>query len=104
MPHISLSLLGSIQAHSEGQAVAGFQPDKARTLLSCPAVKVHQSHRRDRVAGLLWPDRPNSTARVNLRHALNNLRIRLQDRQADLPLFLSYRQFIRFNPDSDYRS
>lgn len=102
MPHLSLSLLGAFQARLDSEAIAGFQSDKARALLAFLAVEADQPHRRDYLAGLLWPDWPDKNARANLRHALNNLRTILRDRQALPPFFYSDRQTIQFNPDSNY--
>ncbi|MCB9101034.1 MAG: tetratricopeptide repeat protein [Anaerolineales bacterium] len=103
MARLSLSFLGPFQAQLDNQPVSGFQSDKARALLAYLAVEGNQPHRRDRLVGLFWPDWPDSNARANLRHALNNLRTVLRDRNATPPFLLSDRQTIHFNPDSSYR-
>jgi DNA-binding SARP family transcriptional activator len=74
MPHLSLSLLGSFQVVLDDQPITELKSDKARALLAYLSVEAEQTHRCDRLAGLLWPDWPDANARANLRHALNTLR------------------------------
>ncbi|MEZ4870049.1 MAG: tetratricopeptide repeat protein [Caldilineaceae bacterium] len=58
------------------------------------------AHRRERLAGLLWPDSSEANARRNLRQALWQLRRALED-QADT-LLLVDEITLAFNTDSDY--
>lgn len=102
MAQLSLALLGTFRARLDGQAIGEFESDKARALLTYLVVEVDQPHPRDHLAGLLWPDWPNTNARANLRHALNNLRTVLRNQETNPPFLLSERQTIQFNPASDY--
>ena len=102
MSSLKLSLLGSFQARLDNQPVDKFQSDKARGLLAYLIIEAEQSHRRDKLAGLLWPDYPNKNARDNLRHTLANLRLILDDRQREIPLLLSDRHNIRLNPKAHF--
>ena len=54
------------------------------------------------MAGLLWPDWPDSAARSNLRYALADLRKTIHDHQADPPYLLITHDTIQFNPASDH--
>ena len=54
------------------------------------------------MAGLLWPDWPQSSALANLRYALSDLRQCIADRDADPPFLLISREAIGWNPSSDY--
>jgi len=64
-------------------------------------VEVERPHRRESLAGLLWPEMPERSARGNLRTALANLRQVIGDREA-APAYLEItRQTLRFNPESD---
>lgn len=101
MARLSLRLLGPFQAARGGEPVSGFKSDKTRALLAYLAVEADRPHRREALAGLLWPDFPERSARTSLRSALANLRQVIGDQHAD-PSFLSIsRQTIRFNPEAD---
>ena len=58
-----------------GQDLYKYDPAKARALLAYLAVEHDQAHRRERLAGLLWPDYPESAARANLRAAAEELQV-----------------------------
>ena len=57
-PRLSICLLGSFQVTLQGRSVTGFPSDKARSLLAYLAVEADRSHRRETLAGLLWPEFP----------------------------------------------
>jgi DNA-binding SARP family transcriptional activator/predicted ATPase len=102
-----IRLLGPFQASLEGELIDGFHSDKVRALLAYLCVEEQGAHRREKLAGLLWPDLPERSARTNLRHALANLRQVIGDcapsgDQQVAPAFLHItRQTIRFNTESD---
>jgi predicted ATPase/DNA-binding SARP family transcriptional activator len=102
MARLSISLLGPIQVTLDGEPVTGFATDKARALLAYLAVEADCPHRRDALAGLLWPDQPQRKARQNLRQALTHLRQAIGDCPAGEPFLLVSRETIRFNPDYDH--
>ncbi|MGD8794850.1 MAG: hypothetical protein PVF47_20035, partial [Anaerolineae bacterium] len=58
----------------------GFESDKVRALLAYLAVEANRPHRREKLAGLLWPDWTERAARTNLRRVLSNLRTTIRDR------------------------
>jgi len=105
--HLSLSLLGPFQATLDGKRITAFESDKVRALLAYLAVEADRPHSRDKLAGLLWPERPDRDARKNLRYALSNLRQAIGDREAtkdrsDATPFLHVtRQTIQFNTAGD---
>jgi len=102
MAHLSLCLLGPLQITLSGERVTGFESDKVRALLAYLAVEAHRPHRRDVLAGLLWPGWPDRAARKNLRNALASLRQAIGDRHATPPFLLITRDTIQFNATSDY--
>ncbi|MBN1936725.1 MAG: hypothetical protein JW934_18840 [Anaerolineae bacterium] len=107
MPHLSISLFGSFHVTLGGQPVTGFESDKARALLVFLAVESGangqgQPHRRESLAGLLWPDSPEPSARQSLSQALSNLRQTLQDRETSIPFILVTRPDLQWNPQSSY--
>jgi DNA-binding SARP family transcriptional activator/predicted ATPase len=97
---LSISLFGSVQVTLDGEAV-GFESDKVRALLAYLAVESEGPHRREKLAGLLWPDWPEQAARNNLRHALAVLRKTIGDREANPPFLHVTRQTVQFNAASD---
>lgn len=101
MTTLKLSLFGSLQIQLHSQLLTHFESDKVRALLVYLAVESSRAHRREALAGLLWPDRPDQAALTNLRHALSSLRKSIQDQTAAPPFLLVQRGTIRFNPDSD---
>jgi DNA-binding SARP family transcriptional activator/predicted ATPase len=74
MEPLALDLFGGFQAAIDGQIASGFATDKVRALLIYLAVESDRAHRRDFLAGLLWPELPNQDARRNLRKSLHRLR------------------------------
>lgn len=102
MNRLSISLLGTFQVRLAGEPVADFATDKVRALLAYLAVEAERDHRRQTLAGLLWPDFPEGAARTNLRNALANLRRAIGDRQVSPPFLQITRQTIQFNRASDY--
>jgi DNA-binding SARP family transcriptional activator/Tol biopolymer transport system component len=107
MARLTLSLLGPFQATLDGEPAIGFESDKVRALLAYLAVEADQPHSRDKLAGLLWPERPDRDARNNLRYALSNLRHTIgdraqsKDRETTPPFLHISRQSIQFNQASD---
>ena len=101
MPRLSIRLLGPFDVALVGEVVTGFVSDKVRALLAYLAMTPDQSHRRESLAGLLWPEYPERSARASLRKALSNLRRVTGDHEASPPFLLVTRQTIRFNADSD---
>jgi DNA-binding SARP family transcriptional activator len=70
-------------------------------MLAFLALEAEQPHRREKIAGLLWPDWPESSARANLRRALANLRRVIRDHEAIPPFLHISRQTLQFNTASD---
>ena len=97
MPTLSINLLGTFQVTLRGESVASFESDKARALLAYLAVEADLAHRRERLAGMLWPDSTERAARSNLRHILSNIRNAIGDRHATPPFLHITRQTLQFN-------
>ncbi|MBN1977551.1 MAG: tetratricopeptide repeat protein [Anaerolineae bacterium] len=101
MAHLSISLLGTLRITLDGKPVTDFATDKVRALLAYLAVEADRPHRRDTLAGLLWPDQPQERARQSLRQALSDLRKVIGDCD-DAPFLLVSREAIQFNADCDH--
>jgi predicted ATPase/DNA-binding SARP family transcriptional activator/Tfp pilus assembly protein PilF len=102
MTRLSLSLLGPFQVTLDGKPITDFTTDKARALLAYLTVEADRPHRREVLAGLLWPDESERKARQNLRQALSHLRQAISDEDEATPFLLISRQTIQFNLDSDH--
>lgn len=100
MSALTLYLLGPFHALLDDAPLA-IATDKARVLLAYLAVGMDRPHRRDELAGLLWPDQPQDKARHSLRQALSSLRREI-GREREAPFFLATRETIQFNPASDH--
>lgn len=103
MTRLSLSLLGRWQATLDGEPITAFESDKVRALLAYLAVESDRPHRRETLAALFWPERPERNARQNLSQALFNLRQGIRDRKANPPVLLITQQTIQFNRAADFR-
>ncbi len=102
MAHLSISLFGSFQVALDGRPVTDFGTDKTRALLAYLAVETDHPHRRDALAGLLWPERPQAKARQSLRQALTHLRQALGNQDGAHPFLSISRETVQFSPDGDY--
>jgi adenylate cyclase len=101
MARLTIRLLGPVQVALGGKLVTGFDSEKARALLAYLAVEAGRPHRREVLAEMLWPDRPEGAARANLRHTLAQLRQAIGDHAASPPYLLPSRHSIQFNDAGD---
>ncbi len=74
MSHLSLSFLGPFQAWTADGTLQPFRTLKERALLAYLTVESNEAHRRETLALLFWPDRPEGIARNNLRQAMFGIR------------------------------
>ncbi|MEW5960834.1 MAG: BTAD domain-containing putative transcriptional regulator, partial [Chloroflexota bacterium] len=95
-------LLGTFKVTLADQPITTFGYDKVRALLAYLAVEVDRPHRRQALAGLLWPERPERCAHQSLSQALFKLRRAIGDPEAEPPFLLVTPQTLQFNPSSDY--
>ena len=102
MPRLTLSFLGCFHVCLDDRPVTDFKSNKVRALLAYLAVESDRPHRREALAGLLWPDWPDRDALSNLRYALASLRRTIGDHTAEPPFLLITPHTIQFNPASDY--
>jgi predicted ATPase/DNA-binding SARP family transcriptional activator len=100
MPHLRLYFLGGYHVTLDGAPVTVFESNKVRALLAYLALESDHPHRREKLAGLLWPELPERLARHNLSQALFNLRIAIGDRQANPPFLIITPKTLQFNRSS----
>ncbi len=101
MPQLAIALLGPLSVTRDGTSLGGFESDKVRALLALLAAEPGRPHRRAALADMLWPERAERAALLNLNQALANLRRVIGDREAAIPLLLSTRESIQLNPAAD---
>ncbi len=102
MAHLHLSLLGTFDAHMDGTSITNFEYDKVRALLAYLVVEADRPHRREILAGLLWPESSERAARQSLSQALFVLRRAIGDRVTAPPFLIITPQTLQFNVESDY--
>ena len=99
MHQLELRLLGGFEARLGSDAITSLESQKARALLTYLSLHRDKSLDRDFVAGLLWPERSDESARKNLRQALYNIRTAVSS-GSDLPeILLREQRSLRLNPD-----
>jgi len=101
MARLEIRLLGPLQVKLDGKPLTGMRSDKVRGLLAYLCVEADKPHRREKLAGLLWPDYPEASARGSLRRALADLRQATGDEEADPPYLEITPQTIQLNRGSD---
>jgi DNA-binding SARP family transcriptional activator len=103
MSELAIRLLGPFQVTLDNKTISHFETAKVRVLLAYLAAEAEQPQRREYLAEILWPDRPEGAARANLRHALGVLRSAIGDRgrsrgkPAQPPFLLVTRETIQIN-------
>src|SRR5262249_46031456 len=101
MPRLELCCLPSVQVVVDDRPLSAFRSLNERALLVYLAIEAERPLPREALAGLLWPDAPETVARRNLNQTLLNLRAALGDREAALPLLLATRQPLQLNPAAE---
>jgi DNA-binding SARP family transcriptional activator len=74
MGYLFFTLLGPFQVWSGEERLEGFRTTKERALLAYLVAEAGRPQRRAALAELLWPDRPEGSARNSLRQALYGVR------------------------------
>ena len=97
---LEVRLLGRFQVSHNGKVVV-ITSRPAQTLFAYLILNAGTPHRREKLAGMLWPDSLEETARDNLRHALWRLRKSLPSPSKAVYL-LTDDLSIAFNSAADY--
>lgn len=101
MTRLVVRLLGGYRVELDGETVYNFETDKARALLAYLVVEADRPHRRETLAGLLWPDWADAASRKSLRQALYRVKQALRDFGPPFFLFITPTD-VQFNKASDY--
>jgi predicted ATPase/DNA-binding SARP family transcriptional activator len=97
---LEVHLLGKFEVSHNGNTIA-ITSRPAQSLFAYLVLKANTSHRREKLAGLLWPDSLEETARDNLRHALWRVRKALESASSARYLQTDDSS-IRFDASSEY--
>jgi len=92
---VRVRLLGGFEVWHGDRPVSGFESQKVRALFAYLICYRDRAFGRDRLAGLLWPDRDPDGSRHALRQAIYNLKSALP---AAVPLILSGQGGVQINP------
>jgi non-specific serine/threonine protein kinase len=102
IPMLEIRLLGQFNLRQEGLPVE-IPSRPAQTLLAYLLLNLGTSHRREKLAGLLWPDASEANSRSYLRKALWTLRKSIPPREEGMDeYFLADDLSIAFSEDTDY--
>lgn len=93
MSKLEMRLLGGLQLSQDGARLVDFSSEKGKALL-CYLAVTGQSYTRASLAGLLWPESPETHARASLRRVLTEIRKKVP------PCLVTTRQTVAINPDA----
>jgi WD40 repeat protein/class 3 adenylate cyclase len=99
---LQIRLLGQFDVRLDGKRI--LIPSRAgQLLLAYLTLTAGTSHRREKLAGMLWPDFAEETARKNLRHELWRIRKAISAQGLPGADYLMAEEFtITFNHESEY--
>jgi DNA-binding SARP family transcriptional activator len=100
-PQLEIRLLGGFESRFGGEIITSFESQKARALLTYVALHRDQALDRDFLAGLLWAERSEESARKNLRQALYSIRSSISSSSDSSQILLREQRSIRLNPEID---
>ena len=88
---LQVRLLGQFDVRMDGKRVT--IPSRAgQSLLAYMMLTVGTAHRREKLAGMLWPDSLEETARENLRQAIDAPFIRAEQEELDQDVIAARKQ------------
>lgn len=99
---LEVSLLGQFKIRRDDRLIEiGSRP--AESLFAYLILQRGAQHRRERLAGLLWPESAEESARNNLRQALWRVRRSIEtDPQTDAPYLLTDKSHIGWNEQAQF--
>jgi WD40 repeat protein/DNA-binding SARP family transcriptional activator len=99
---LEVNLLGQFEVQKDGVPIL-IPSRPAQSLLAYSILTAGVAHRREKLAGLLWPDSSEDNARSNLRQALWRVRKALNYNSPPEQSYIISDNFtVEFNPNSNY--
>src|SRR5512143_2389657 len=96
---LEVRLLGQFKVLCDGRLVT-IPTRNAQALFAYLVLNAGKAHRREKLAGLLWPDSSEENARSNLRHELWRLRKAVDGERESY--FVADDLTVAFNPQGEY--
>jgi predicted ATPase/DNA-binding SARP family transcriptional activator len=97
---LEVRLLGKFELKNDGKSIA-MTSRPAQSLFAYLILQAGTAHRREKLAGMLWPDSLEEKARENLRHALWRVRKALPQ-NPNAEYLLADDSSITFNASAEY--
>jgi non-specific serine/threonine protein kinase len=97
---LEVKLLGRFEVSCDGKSIA-ITSRPSQSLFAYLILAAGISHRREKLAGILWPDSLEETARDNLRHALWRMR-KVLPSKTKTEYILADDMSIAFNASAEY--
>ena len=99
---LKITLLGQFHLQADAQPIE-LRSRPAQSLLAYIALRAGTVHRREKLAGLLWPDSTDTNARNYLRQALWRIRKSLTNAALDWEAYLKINNIsVKFDSQSDF--
>ena len=98
---LQVRLLGQFDARAEGKRVV-IQRRAGQSLFAFLILTAGTTHRREKLAGLFWPDMQDEVARRNLRQELWRIRKAISSPSTPGDYFLAEEFSLGFNRNADY--
>ena len=99
MKRLEIQLLGGFETRLGDTNIRGFESQKVRALFAYLALHRDQPTSRERLAGLLWPDRSEEAARRNLRQALHSIKTAFGEGPRPETVFRADRNNVELDPE-----
>jgi DNA-binding SARP family transcriptional activator len=98
---LELRVLGQFEVRvNDGVVLLASRP--AQSLLAYLALSAGTAHRREKLAGLFWPETDDDNARANLRHALWRIRKAVEAVRVGRGYLVSDELAVAFDAGADY--
>ena len=99
---LQIQLLGQFEVRADGKRIS-IASRPAQSLFAFLILTAGTAHRREKLAGMFWPDTSDENARKNLRHELWRIRKALAGQQTAENDYLLADEFtLGFNPNAEY--
>lgn len=100
---LNISVLGSVRVNLHGNPIENFYFARVCALLVYLAIEDQETHDRNFINTLLWPDAEPQIASSNFRQALSKLRLIVEDKKQsrDKPYILASAKTIGINRETD---
>ena len=99
MRRLEIHTFGGFEVRRGDRRLTDLESRKVEALGAYLVAHRHQSVSRDLLAAMVWPDRPDASARRNLRQALYNLRSTIEGDAT--PCFVVDGRSVQFDPHPD---